>query len=194
MPVKGQWESRTGMILRCPESFAWAFKPADSPLYGGQARIDWLACDHKGRFWMVEVKQCALDRKTINVLTDVSPGQRDALTAIAQTEQGIALLAVGQENILYLFDWRTILWRLTQAGGFSERQRPLLPLSAAPIQVLWTGPKAWATNALNLYAQILWVNSREPSLPTEPTLIVPASLRTSVTPGKVLSKFRSNSS
>lgn len=175
--MKGPWEGRVGLILHNTDRFAWAFKPADSPLYGGQARIDWLASDKLGRFWMVEVKQVSIDRKSINIMSEVSPGQREALSSIANTDVGIALLAVGQGDTLYLFDWRTVQWRLQQGGGIVEPGSPKnlhhrLPLSSAPIQVRWTGKKQWQER-LDLYSHVVRLRNQPPDQTMKPTLIVP---------------------
>lgn len=172
--MKGAWESRVGLLLRNPAHFVWAYKPADSALYGGQPRIDWLACNRLGGFWMVEVKQLASNRKSINLLNDVSPGQRDALTAIATTTFGVSLLAVGQAETLYMFDWRKIVWRLKQDVGFRAHQ--LVSLRSAPIQVQWTGATSWA-NDQQVYQALQNLRSQRASRNIPPTLIVPERLR-----------------
>lgn len=171
MSSKGPWEGRVGILLHNTRWFAWAFKPADSPLYGGQARIDWLACDKLGRHWMVEVKQVAPDRRSINVLSEVSPGQRAALSAVAGTDVGIALLVVGQGETLYVFDWRMVQWRLDQDDGSQGKLAARLPLSSAPIQIKWTGKKAWQN--LNWYAEVVKLRQIEHILNIAPIMLTP---------------------
>jgi hypothetical protein len=95
---------------RHPE-FVYSFKPADGGMYGGQPRIDWHACDITGRYWLVEVKQHPRPDHRFNIRTAVSPGQRDALDGVAMSTIGIALLAVGCGDYLFVFDWRDIGWR-----------------------------------------------------------------------------------
>lgn len=178
MSTKTPWESRVGMLLKQTDDFAWAFKPVDSKFYGGQTRLDWLACDQAGRFWMVEVKHIATDRKSINLRTDVSAGQRDALTSVSQTTVGIALLVVGRGDTLYLFDWSRVLWQWRERNR-TQLDNPratqglpsLLPLDTAPIQIKWTGKKGWATIRLLAHVEAFWAYG--PGSVIEPTLIVP---------------------
>lgn len=147
MSGKTPWEQRVGMLLdpeKHPDDFVWSFKPPDSAMYGGQPRIDWLACDRLGYFWGIEVKSLAAGRRSLNLLTDVSAGQRDALSAIDRSTHGRALLAVGtSENHLYFYFWRDIAWLL------DGKQKPLLQVPDLSFMgLLWTGPKAWATYSI----------------------------------------------
>lgn len=161
MTTKSPWESRVGMLLdpeKHPE-FVYSYKPHDSAMYGGQPRIDWLACDQVGRFWMIEVKSLDPKRRSINLESDVSPGQRAALDAVMHSGVGVPLLMVGQEKTLYVFDWRKVSWLL--AGH---------PLSEASFALGWTGPKAWAL--IDLYG-FLAVLAPSPLLPA---FVTPASL------------------
>jgi hypothetical protein len=150
----------------------------DSQFYGGQTRIDWLACDRVGRFWMVEVKQMSSGRRTINLRTDVSPGQRDALTHVSRTTVGISLLAVGQDDTLYIFDWGRVLWQWRERNDANlstpeewKGLPSLLPLADALLQIRWTGPKAWETVHLLSYVERLWAHGVEAVI--EPMLITP---------------------
>lgn len=163
--AKGPWESRVGKLLKHPDDFAWSYKPPDTKFYGGQTRIDWIACDRAGRFWLTEVKQLPTDRKSINLRTEVSAGQRDALLAVSQTTVGLALLMVGQGDILYIFDWERVLWQwkarndLNQRRPTEQRAEPLpslLPLSTAPLAIEWTGPTAWEQFRLLPEIERLW--------------------------------------
>lgn len=126
--------------------FAYSFKPVDSAMYGGQPRIDWLAADIVGRFWMIEVKSLAANRKTFSLDRDVSPGQLSALHALSTTGVGVPLLAVGQAECLYIFDWRKIEWLL----GLSAP--PLLKMSDCSLSLMWAGPKSW--RLINLYESL----------------------------------------
>lgn len=168
MSVKGPWERRVGNLLSHP-LFAWKYKPTDSPLYGGQPRIDWVAADTAGRFWMVEVKQLAIGRKSINLLSDVSEGQRISLKKVADTLAGVALLVVGQGNTLYVFDWRWVQWYQEQAD-VSHPER--LPLDQANVILPFTSKKAWM--ATNLLHQVMtfreaFRSQRIPPTPPTPT-------------------------
>lgn len=138
--MKGQWESRVGMLLNSEKhpEFVYSFKPVDSGMYGGQPRLDWLACDYMGRFWMIEVKQLGERDKRLNIRTEVSPGQKDGLSAVADSQAGVSLLAVGHGANLYLFDWRDIRWRCEPG------EQPLLPMEDAFLTLTWTGPKSWS--------------------------------------------------
>lgn len=141
MPTKSPWETRVGMLLdpmQHPE-FVWSFKPVDSGVYGGQPRIDWIACDLIGRHWLIEVKKLADRRQTFGLLTDMTPGQRSALEAVTESLYGVALLAVGHKNVLYIFDWREIAWLLTPENDGN----PFLILEDSLLRYEWSGPKKW---------------------------------------------------
>lgn len=138
---KSPWEKRVGMLLD-PEKhadFVWSFKPVDSGAYGGQPRIDWIACDLLGRVWLIEVKKLADARRTFGMLTDITPGQRQALDAVTESLYGVALLAVGHGSVLYWFDWREIAWLLTPENPGS----PFLTMEQALLRYEWSGPKTW---------------------------------------------------
>ena len=132
---KTPWEARVGVLIdpRLHPLFVYSYKPYDSPFYGGQPRIDWHATDYIGRYWMIEVKSLPLDRKSINLDKDVTPGQRDGLSSVATTVLGVPLLVVGQDKTLYLFSWRKII-----LATF----KPLLPLADADLKLPWSA-KAW---------------------------------------------------
>jgi len=156
MSVKSPWESRVGKLLDAGTnaSFVWSFKPTDSGMYGGQPRIDWIACDMLGRHWLIEVKKLADTRRTLSLLTDVTPGQRAALDAVCESLYGVALLAVGHGKTLYWFDWRDVAWLLTPENFES----PLLRLENALFKYSWTGPKQWVHPLFADY------NARRPAL------------------------------
>lgn len=130
---KGPWEKRVGQLLNPANysEFVWAYKPVDSPLHGGPVRIDWLACDTWGLMWMIEVKQATLGRLTFNLLTEISPLQRQALSSVALSANAMSILAIGQGSTLYLFDWRTVClqWRIRELQGIKKPY--LLPLHTA---------------------------------------------------------------
>jgi hypothetical protein len=130
------------MLLTEPD-FVWSVKIPDSGLYGGQPRIDWLACDYLGRFWMIEAKQIVPTRRSINLDSDVSAGQRRALTSVV-SGNGIALLVVGQADRLYIYSWRA-LWSQYQAS-----RNPLVKLEGLGLLHVfqWFGPKKWAPERL----------------------------------------------
>ena len=183
-------EERVGMLLKHPDDFAWAFKPADSRMYGGQTRIDWIACDKAGRCWLVEVKQVDPEARSINLLNEVSPGQRNALTSVSRTTVGIALLAVWQGTTLYIFDWSRVLWHWQKR---SEQHEPshlnnpaLLPLESASLVIEWTGPKAWATVRLLPFVEEFWAYGPHAAIP--PTRVVPE--RPSPKPASLRSTLR----
>jgi len=124
-----------------PDYFPYTFKPSDSPLYGGQTRIDYLACDLYGGFWMVEVKQLTAGRKSFNLDKTVSAGQRSALDSVVDG-LGAAVLAVGCGKFLYLFNWNRVRW-LQQHG-----HDPLIPLEAASDILAWQGPRQWQSKEM----------------------------------------------
>lgn len=140
---KGPWESRVGMLLRKPEDFAWAFKPPDGAMYGGQPRVDWVAIDRYGHGWLIEVKQVQEGAKSINLSSDLTPGQRQALDAVSETSAGKAILAVGRGKELFLFDWAIVRedWRARQLLKESHPDR--LRLGEPCVVLTWTGKKAW---------------------------------------------------
>lgn len=140
MSTKSHWESRVGMLLDPirHSQFTWSYKPPDSAMYGGQPRIDWLACDLIGRIWMVEVKLLPDDRQSLNLLREVSPGQRWCLDGVAASLSGVALLAVGHHDTLHWFDWRLVGWQLTP-----DVTSPLLPMATSLLSLPWKGPSSW---------------------------------------------------
>jgi hypothetical protein len=148
MSSKGPWESRVGTLIDPAKysDFVWSYKPVDSKDHGGAVRIDWLACDIWGLLWMIEVKQTTSGRLTFNLLDEISPLQRQALSSVALSANGMSVLAIGQEKNLYLFDWRTLClqWRIRE---LSPNPKPyLLPLNTA-LAVLTYGRKdTWATS------------------------------------------------
>ena len=139
--MKSPWEERVGMLLDPAKnvSFVWSFKPVDSMAYGGQPRIDWIACDLLGWHWLIEVKKLADFRKTFNLLNDISPGQRQTLDAVAESLYGVSLLAIGHGTTLYIFDWRDVAWLLTPENA----DPPLLRMETALLSYVWSGPKKW---------------------------------------------------
>jgi hypothetical protein len=156
--MKTAWEARIGVLLdsRHHPEFLYSFKPYDSPMYGGQPRIDWHAADMLGRYWMIEVKSLPVGRKSFT-LSEVTPGQMQALKAISKTQLGVPLLAVGQGKTLYLYGWRQIQKYISGGAG-------LLPLTAAHITLDWS-PKKWQSFNLHdaaLDAEILPILSIVP--------------------------------
>jgi hypothetical protein len=139
---KSAWEARVGMLLSPPD-FPYSFKPYDSGMYGGQPRLDWLACDLTGVFWAIEAKMLPANRKTFRLDTLVSAGQAQALDAVATCVCSVALLAVGRGTELYFYDWRKIQWLLGATAP------PALTFTTDPMfSFPWTGPKLWATRSL----------------------------------------------
>jgi hypothetical protein len=150
--TKTAWEARVGVLLdsRYHPEFLYSFKPYDSPLYGGQPRIDWHAADLLGRYWMIEVKSLPVGRKSFRIDKEVTPGQIQALDAVAKSRLGVPLLAVGQGKTLYLYGWRLMF----------NRRDPFL-LTEAKITLDWS-PKKWQSFNLHdaaLDAEILPVLS-----------------------------------
>lgn len=146
MSTKTEWETRIGMLLdsRKHMHFKYSFKPPDSR-HGGQPRLDWFACDVHGKFWLIEVKSLPMNRQSLNLHNDVTPGQRDALTSVTESLGGVALLAVGRGNALHFFNWRQVRCQLEQPSP-----NPLLPLEDSFLTLIWTGPKGW-THPLYTY-------------------------------------------
>lgn len=178
--TKSAWESRVGMLLdseKHPEFF-YSYKPVDG-IHGGQPKIDWFACDKIGRFWMIEVKWLPTSRVSINLGTEVTAGQRDGLDAVAVSEMGVALLAVGQGACLFLFEWREVqLWQLDQIhrSKLGQDVNRLLPLDAAFMRLEWNGPKSWKNlNLFRIVGHLHFVQNGDPSAttPTEPVVLSP---------------------
>jgi hypothetical protein len=174
MSTKTAWEQRVGMLLSPAKhpTFVYSFKPVDSSMYGGQPRIDWHACDISGRYWMIEVKSLPANRRSINLVNDVTVGQREGLCGVAASTCGIALLAVGQDRALYIFDWREV-WQRFERMPTTNR---LLPLDAAFLTLTWTGPKGWTHSLYHLVAGTL------PSLAPTPKRLAGPSQRAGLLP------------
>lgn len=153
--TKSAWESRVGSLLdpSAHSEFVYSYKPYDSALYGGQPRIDWLACDRVGRFWIIEVKKLPDGRKSFDPKKLCSPGQIQALDAVAGSGVGVPLLAIGVDDLLYFFDWRKIQW-LVQSTPVPPQRWALE--TEYLLYFRWTGPKAWKTNNLYDLAQREW--------------------------------------
>jgi hypothetical protein len=181
------WEPRVGKLLH-PEYFPWSFKPADSSKYGGQPRIDYLACDLYGRFWMVEVKQLREDRKSINIEIDVTIGQRNALDAVSEVG-AVALLAVGCGSRLYIFTWERIRWLQSQGHW------PRILLNDASAALPWTGPKEWTTLRMaKIFHRIPLLPAEHGGVleeylePTPPTAMLPLPPSENTEPSPSISK------
>ena len=158
--TKSAWEQRVGMLIdpqRSP-TFVWSYKPADSGFYGGQPRLDYLASDIWGRFWMIEVKYLAPARKSLSLLVDLTAGQRAALNDVGRSAWGVPLIAVGHETDLYWFHWRDIAWLLQPIA-----KSPHLPLDSAFLRYTWTGPKNWK------HPLFTHINEHLPALVPQPT-------------------------
>jgi hypothetical protein len=182
------WEPRVGKLLH-PEYFPWSFKPADSSRYGGQPRIDYLACDLYGCFWMIEVKQLGPDRKSINIENDVSIGQRNALDAVSEVG-AVALLAVGCGSRLYIFTWERIRWLQSQGHW------PRVLLNDASAIFHWTGPTDWARPEMAKLLRLIPIQSpsygvllgKEDPVPTPPTVTQPSPPSEDTEPSPSISK------
>lgn len=102
---KGPWEGRVGKLLG-GKDFAYYYKPVDGE-HAGPVKIDWLACDRYGYFWMIEVKQIDKNAQRFP-LSIVTPLQRMALLDAARANHSVVLLAVGRGKDLLLYDWRKV--------------------------------------------------------------------------------------
>jgi hypothetical protein len=179
------WEPRVGKLLH-PEYFPWSFKPADSSRYGGQPRIDYLACDVYGRFWMIEVKQLGPDRKSINIENDVSIGQRNALDAVSEVG-AVALLAVGCGSQLYIFTWERIRWLQSQGHW------PRILLKDCSAVFHWTGPTHWTSPEIaKIFHRLPILASLDATVPsqcdTPPTVMPPLPPSENTEPSPSISK------
>jgi hypothetical protein len=175
MAGKTPWEARIGLLLepRLHPEFVYSYKPYDSPMYGGQPRIDWHACDQLGRYWMIEVKSIPNSRRSINLLSDVTPGQRQALSGVAKSDVGVPILAVGQNRTLYLFDWRAIAWRAEPASALHPAPNPLLLMTETMLQLEWS-PKYWKGFNLSQQWVMLKMSRALATTPVVPTFPPPA--------------------
>jgi hypothetical protein len=139
---KTPWEDRVRMLLNKPE-IVWYYKAPDGKMYGGQPRIDFVACDIFGRFIMIEVKSLPSAAKSFVPNSLVPPVQQDALDMIAGTASGVAILAVGHEGILRLYSWGKIrgLPKVSLASAGEEK----------PFWMdVWKGPANWAQHNLHV--------------------------------------------
>jgi hypothetical protein len=145
---KTPWEDRVRMLLNKPE-IVWYYKAPDGKMYGGQPRIDFVACDIFGRFIMTEVKSLPNAAKSFDPNLLVPVVQRDALDKIAGTASGVAILAVGHEGILRLYSWSKIrgLTRVSLAGAGEE-----MPFWMDA----WKGPANWAQHNLHVILAKKW--------------------------------------
>jgi hypothetical protein len=114
---------------------------------------------------MIEVKQTTLDRRSINLETDVSPGQRNALNAIVRGN-GVALLAIGQAESLYIHSWRAAWLHYQWNQEYRVKLPAVLKLNGPSLlhRFEWTGPRAWKTETL--YDKVLMMGQLK-SLPFE---------------------------
>jgi hypothetical protein len=173
---KSPWEARVGKLLdpALHPEIVYSFKPYDSSMYGGQPRLDWLACDRTGRFIGIEVKHLEARRRSINLEKDLTAGQINALSAISRSAVGVALLAVGREKTLYLFDWYKIRYLL---GGTAPSLLTISPGGSAEsyMEIEWTGRHPEQTNILSspplLTSSLLGTPPPSPPFMTGPYLI-----------------------
>jgi hypothetical protein len=145
---KTPWEHRVRMLLNKPE-IVWCYKAPDGKMYGGQPRIDFVACDIFGRFIMVEVKSLIDASRSFLPKILVPAVQRDALNKIAGTASGVAILAVGHKNVLRLYNWGHIrdLPHISVEGTESE----------GTFWVgVWNGPTNWAQQNLHVILVKNW--------------------------------------
>jgi hypothetical protein len=143
---KTPWEDRVKMLLTKPE-IVWYYKAPDGKMYGGQPRLDFVACDIFGRFIMIEVKSLIDASRSFLPKTLVPAVQRDALDKIAETASGVAILAVGHADILRLYNWRQI----------RERARISVEQAEGTFWVgVWNGPANWAQHNLHVILAKHW--------------------------------------
>lgn len=173
--MKSQWESRVGMLLDPAkrDEFRYSYKPVDG-LHGGQPKIDWMACDQMGRFWLIEVKWLPETRRSINLFTDVTAGQRQGLAAVALSDEGVALLAIGQGKLLRIYSYREVMLWMTDNWSMVDPNSPnlLLPVNdetARPIRLPWSGPKHWDHSLFDLVHE-----HSQPTAPTNLRLVTPS--------------------
>lgn len=152
MSHKGPWESRVGMLLKGPE-FPYAHKCPDIGEHGGQSKIDWLACDVKGTFWMIEVKWIQTIGTLFHVNKEVTPGQQGELNKVGNL-CGNAYVAIGhgktaKEHPKYTTGVYFVSWNWL-------RYRDIVNLKDCPHLFLpWKGETTFATEE-NRKALWLW--------------------------------------
>lgn len=145
---KTPWEDRVRMLLNKPE-IVWYYKAPDGKMYGGQPRLDFVACDIFGRFIMIEVKSLPSGLSSFVPAKLVPTVQQDALDKISGTASGVAILAVGHEGILRLYSWSKIrgLTKVSLANAGEEK----------PFWMdVWKGPMNWATHNLHVILVKNW--------------------------------------
>jgi hypothetical protein len=167
--TKSNWESRVGMLLDPTKhgEFVYSYKPVDGP-HGGQPKIDWFACDVMGRFWLIEVKWLPESRRSINLMKEVTAGQRQGLSAVGLSEAGIALLAIGQGKTLRIYSYREVMLWMTDHYTMQDPSNPslLLPVddtTCMPLLLQWSGPKSWNHSLFDLYDML---DPRRPLVPS----------------------------
>jgi hypothetical protein len=164
---KTPWENRVKMLLTKPE-IVWYYKAPDGKMYGGQPRIDFVACDIFGRFIMIEVKSLADTAKSFIPKALVPPVQQDALDRIASTASGVAILAVGHEDILRLYNW----------GAIRERDRVSVDGAESEGTFwmgVWNGPTNWAQHNLHVILAKHWRSVPGPYSGLGPIAVVSSS-------------------
>lgn len=162
--AKGPWESRVGKLIIYPY-FPYSYKPVDSPLHGGAVRMDRLAADNYGYFWMFEIKSMN-GRASLNLENpdDIRPLQVSALNDLAETTRGVPVLAVGCKDILYLWGWRHVWaqyqWLKREAEHQPKNFRPeLLPFKTATATAIWRGDSDWQQYAPALRKALVGIDS-----------------------------------
>jgi hypothetical protein len=158
---KTPWEDRVKMLLNKPE-IVWYYKAPDGTMYGGQPRLDFVACDIFGRFIMIEVKSVTHTAKTFSPRVIVPAVQQDALNKIAETASGVAILAVGHEGILRLYNWGKIrgLPKVSLANAGEEK----------PFWMdAWKGPASWEQHNLHVILSKKWHSEPGPYSGLGPT-------------------------
>jgi hypothetical protein len=174
---KTPWEDRVRMLLNKPE-IVWYYKAPDGKMYGGQPRLDFVACDIFGRFIMIEVKSLPSAAKTFDPNLLVPAVQQDALDKIAGTASGVAILAVGHEDILRLYSWGKIRGLTRISFGSAGEQMPFW-------MDVWKGPASWSQHNLHVILVKKWHPEPGPYSGLGPlTDVIPYS--TWATPSSVL--------
>jgi len=141
--AKGPWEERVGMLLDEPH-FIYKHKCPDVGPHGGKVKIDWLACDNLGQFFMVEVKEIRTVQTVFHIDNEVTPLQQEALSAVGCG--GISLVAVGHGRTanehakyttgLYVMPWNWLNAQENRSVDMTKAPRLFFP---------WKGSKSFVT-------------------------------------------------
>lgn len=115
-------ERRVGRLLN--RQLVYCYKPPDGR-HAGAVRIDFMGCDSRGRFWLVEAKMTSNQHYYSPGVTGsqgISPLQRAALSQVVDGARAPEVwVAVGKDNELFCYPWYS--WRDIERWPFASAAR-----------------------------------------------------------------------